>query len=74
METELPSEINVVSGGIMLCSACGASFARGPGSCPVCGGALYLSKLHIRHESQAPAREGRIRRILRSLRRLATAH
>jgi hypothetical protein len=44
---EFPREINIVSGGVIICSACSSSLTRVAKVCPVCGTGLDASRLEI---------------------------
>jgi hypothetical protein len=52
MAPESLPEINIVSGGHIVCSACGAAVTRTTGSCPACGASLDVSQADIHGEAR----------------------
>jgi predicted amidophosphoribosyltransferase len=56
-------EISIVSGGVIICSACGSELLRVADACPVCGVALEASKLQILSSPKVDTRASLSRRF-----------
>jgi hypothetical protein len=72
MAPESLPEINIVSGGHIVCPACGASVTRTTGSCPACGASLDASRVDIRSGARGAGETGLFGSLLRLLGRPAT--
>lgn len=72
MAPESLPEINIVSGGHIVCAACGAAVTRTTGSCPACGAPLDVSRIDIRSGARGAGETGLLGSVRRILRRAAT--